>query len=71
MKAIGAVATTNAVATARAVAGVTWTRLPDDIDVAAVYGSGLFPSAAREAKEFLRFLEGPDGRSIFERFGFQ
>jgi ABC-type molybdate transport system substrate-binding protein len=62
---------TNAVATAHAVAGVTWTRLPDGIDVAAIYGSGLSPAASREAEQFLRFLEGPDGRSIFERFGFQ
>jgi molybdate transport system substrate-binding protein len=62
---------TNAVATARAVTGVTWTRLPDDIDVAAVYGAGLSGKASREAEQFLLFLESPEGHRIFERYGFQ
>jgi ABC-type molybdate transport system substrate-binding protein len=62
---------TNAVATEKAVPGLTWTRLPEDIDVAAVYGAGLSVKASPEAENFLRFLKNPEGRRIFERYGFQ
>ncbi len=48
---------TNAVATARAVPGLTWQRLPDDIDVAAVYGAGVSTQASSASEGFLRFLE--------------
>ncbi|MCU0972769.1 MAG: molybdate ABC transporter substrate-binding protein [Burkholderiales bacterium] len=62
---------TNAVATARAVPGLTWQRLPEYIDVAAIYGAGVSTQAAPASEGFLRFLESPDGRRIFERYGFQ
>jgi molybdenum ABC transporter molybdate-binding protein len=62
---------TNAVATARAVPGLTWQRLPDDIDVAAAYGVGVSSKAAAPAESFLRFLQSTEGRAIFERYGFQ
>jgi molybdenum ABC transporter molybdate-binding protein len=62
---------TNAVATARAVPGLTWQRLPDDVDVAAVYGAGVSAQASSASAGFLRFLESADGRRIFERYGFQ
>jgi molybdenum ABC transporter molybdate-binding protein len=62
---------TNAVATARAVPGLTWTFLPEDIDVAAVYGAGVSSKASAETEDFIRFLMSPDGRKIFERYGFQ
>jgi molybdate transport system substrate-binding protein len=62
---------TNAVATARAVPGLTWQRLPEYIDVAAIYGAGVSTQAASASEGFLRFLESPDGRRIFERYGFQ
>lgn len=62
---------TNAVATSRAVPGLTWQRLPEDIDVAAVYGAGVSARASGHAESFLRFLESAEGRAIFERYGFQ
>jgi ABC-type molybdate transport system substrate-binding protein len=62
---------TNAVATAKAVPGLTWQRLPDDIDVAAVYGAGLSAGVPEQTESFLRFLESAEGRGIFERYGFQ
>jgi molybdenum ABC transporter molybdate-binding protein len=62
---------TNAVATARAVPGLTWQRLPDNIDVAAVYGAGASAKASDAAESFLHFLKSADGRAIFERYGFQ
>ena len=62
---------TNAVATSRAVPGLTWQRLPEDIDVAAVYGAGVSVRASDQAESFLRFLESAEGRAIFERYGFQ
>lgn len=62
---------TNAVATAHAVPGLTWERLPDDIDVAAVYGVGVSARAEAPAEAFLRFLESAEGRAILARYGFQ
>ena len=62
---------TNAVATARAVPGLTWMFLPEDIDVAALYGAGVSAKASPESEAFFRFLMSPDGRKIFERYGFQ
>ncbi len=62
---------TNAVATANAVPGLSWIRLPSEINVGAVYGAGVSAKANAEVEGFLRFLESPDGRRIFEHYGFQ
>lgn len=41
---------TNAVATAREVPGLSYVRIPEDINVAAVYGMGLAPDADAETE---------------------
>lgn len=62
---------TNAVAAAKSVPGLTWARLPEEINVGALYGAGVAAKAQPEADAFLRFLTGPEGRMIFARYGFQ
>ena len=62
---------TNAVDTAGRVAGLTWARFPDQINVAAEYGIGVATNAARDADAFVAFATGPQGRRIFDLYGFK
>lgn len=62
---------TNAVATAREVAGLTHVRIPEQINVAAEYGMGLAPDAGAETEGLAAFIQGPRGREILGRYGFQ
>jgi len=62
---------TNAVATAGEVAGVTYVRIPEDINVAAVYGMGLAPEAGTETEALADYILGPVGQAILERYGFK
>jgi molybdenum ABC transporter molybdate-binding protein len=61
---------TNAVATAREVPGLTWVRLPESINVGAVYGLGVATDAGPAAEGFAAFALGPEGQAILDRFGF-
>jgi molybdenum ABC transporter molybdate-binding protein len=61
---------TNAVATASELPGLTWVRLPDSINVGAVYGLGVAADASPGARALADFIFGPDGQAILERHGF-
>jgi molybdate transport system substrate-binding protein len=43
---------------------------PDNSHAPIVYPAALMKSAMPEAKAFLTFLEGPQGRAVFEKDGF-
>ena len=62
---------TNAVATANEVPGLTWVRLPETINVGAVYGLGVASAAGAEADAFAEFVLGAEGQAILDRFGFK
>jgi molybdenum ABC transporter molybdate-binding protein len=62
---------TGAVDTAAVIPGLTWARFPDPINVAAVYGIGVGVNAGKEADAFVAFATGPEGRKIFDRYGFK
>jgi molybdate transport system substrate-binding protein len=62
---------TGAVDTAAMIPGLTWARFPDQINVAAVYGIGVSVNAAKEVDAFVQFVTGPEGRRIFDRYGFK
>ncbi len=62
---------TNAVDTAALIPGLTWLRFTDGINVAAVYGIGVSVNAPKEADAFVAFATGPEGRRIFDRYGFK
>jgi ABC-type molybdate transport system substrate-binding protein len=51
--------------------GLTWARFPDQINVAAVYGIGASIKAPIDADAFIQFVTGPEGRRIFDRYGFK
>ena len=59
----------NAVATARALTGVTFERFPELINVAAIYGIGVSKTASPEANAFVSYAVGIKGRRIFARYG--
>lgn len=61
---------TNAVATEKEVPGLTWQRIPDDINVAAVYGMGMSPEAGPATEALAAYILGP-GQTILERYGFR
>lgn len=62
---------TNAVATSAQVDGLTYVRIPDDINVAAVYAMGLAPDAGADSKALAAYIGGPDGQAILEKYGFK
>lgn len=62
---------TNAVATAKEVPGLTYVRIPEEINVAAVYGIGLAPDADTATRGLADFILGPEGQEILERYGFK
>jgi molybdenum ABC transporter molybdate-binding protein len=62
---------TNAVETAAVIPGLTWARFPEQINVAAVYGIGVGVNAGKEADAFVAFATAPEGRRIFDRYGFK
>ena len=62
---------TNAVATAAQVPGLTWVKLPDEINVGAVYGMGVATRAGDAAKAFADFVRSEDGQAILAKYGFK
>ena len=62
---------TGAVDTAALIPGLTWARFPESINVAAVYGIGVAANAPKDADAFVAFATGPEGRKIFDRYGFK
>lgn len=62
---------TNAVATAEEVPGLSYLRIPEFINVAAVYGMGLAPDAGEESRALADYILGEAGQSILERYGFK
>lgn len=62
---------TNAVATAAAVAGLTYVRIPEEINVAAEYGMGTAVGADGGSRALAELILGPEGRSILEKYGFR
>jgi molybdate transport system substrate-binding protein len=61
---------TNAAAAAKRDARLTWVRIPDDLNVGAVYGIGAAMNAAPGGAGFVPFALGPQGRAILAEFGF-
>ena len=62
---------TNAVATAKAVPGLSWVRFGSDINVAGAYTIGATASGGKSAEEFISLVLSPDGQAILERYGFK
>lgn len=62
---------TNAVATAAQVPGLSWVKLPDDINVGAVYGMGVASKAGDAARDFAGFVKSEAGQAILEKYGFK
>lgn len=61
---------TNAVIAAREVPALGLVEVPDDVNVAARYGVTLLAGAGEPARDFVRFLLGPDGQAVLARHGF-
>ena len=61
---------TNAASAAKRDPRLTWVRIPDDLNVGAVYGIGATVSAAPAGADFVQFALGPQGRAILAGFGF-
>ena len=61
---------TNAAAAAKREPSLTWLRIPDGLNVGAVYGIGAATTATAGATGFVQFVLGDKGRTILERFGF-
>jgi len=51
-------------------ASLKWVRIPDDLNVGAVYGIGATISASPGGAGFVPFAVGPQGRAILAEFGF-
>jgi molybdenum ABC transporter molybdate-binding protein len=61
---------TNAAAAAKRDARLSWVRIPDDLNVGAVYGIGATMNASPGGAGFVPFTLGPQGRAILAEFGF-
>jgi ABC-type molybdate transport system substrate-binding protein len=61
---------TNAAAAAKRDARLSWVRIPDDLNVGAVYGIGASMNASPGGAGFVTFAVGPQGRAILAEFGF-
>jgi molybdate transport system substrate-binding protein len=61
---------TNAAAAARREPGLTWVRIPDDLNVGAVYGIGASTTASAGGAGFVQFALSAQGRAILSGFGF-
>ena len=61
---------TNAAAAAKREPGLTWARIPDGLNVGAVYGVGAATTATAGGAGFVQFVLGEQGRAILSRFGF-
>ena len=61
---------TNAASAAKRDPRLTWVRIPDDLNVGAVYGIGATINAAPGGAGFVQFALGPQGRAILAGFGF-
>ena len=61
---------TNAAAAAKRDARLSWVRIPDDLNVGAVYGIGAAMNATPGDAGFVTFAVGPQGRAILAEFGF-
>ena len=62
---------TNAAAAAKREPNLTWVRIPDVLNVGAVYGIGATNTASPGGAGFVEFVRGREGRAILERFGFE
>jgi len=62
---------TNAVATAKAVPGLGWSRFGTDVNVAGEYTIGATPAGGKAAEEFVELVMSPEGQVILERYGFK
>jgi ABC-type molybdate transport system substrate-binding protein len=49
---------------------LTWVRIPEALNVGAVYGIGASTTASTDGKGFVQFALGDQGRAILARFGF-
>jgi len=61
---------TNAAAAAKRDARLTWVRIPEHLNVGAVYGIGTSINASPGGAGFVTFAVGPQGRAILAEFGF-
>ena len=61
---------TNATAAARHDPGLTWVRIPNELNVGAVYGIGAATNASPAGAGFVQFVLGDQGRDILARLGF-
>jgi molybdate transport system substrate-binding protein len=62
---------TGAVATAKAVPGLTWARFASDVNVPGSYAIGATEAGGKAAQEFVSLVMSADGQSILERYGFK
>ena len=62
---------TGAVATAKAVPGLTWARFGTDVNVVSAYAIGVTETGGKAAEEFVSLVLSPDGQAILERYGFK
>jgi molybdenum ABC transporter molybdate-binding protein len=62
---------TGAVATAKAVPGLTWARFGADVNVLGAYAIGATEAGGKAAEEFVSLVMSPDGQAILERYGFK
>jgi len=61
---------TNAASAAKRDPRLGWVRIPDDLNVGAVYGIGASMNAAPGGARIVQFALGDQGRAILARFGF-
>jgi molybdate transport system substrate-binding protein len=61
---------TNAVAAVAREPRLAWIRIPDALNVGAVYGIGAVTGASPGGAGFVEFARGNEGRAILTRFGF-
>ena len=62
---------TGAVATAKAVPGLTWQRFGTDVNVLGAYAIGATEAGGKAAEEFVSLVLSPEGQAILERYGFK
>ena len=62
---------TNAAAAAKRDAKLTWVRIPDSLNVGAIYGISATINASPGGAGFVPFALGPQGRAILADFGFE
>ncbi len=61
---------TNAAEAAKEIPGITFARVPSEIDVASDYSIGIAPDAPEAARLFMRYVMGPKGQALLSTFGF-